>query len=113
MRLISTGGKSLAFWRQRIASEAQRAMGGRELLAGPLVLEAVFSLPRPKSRRAGDHYPDRQPDLSKLVRALEDALSGVVYGDDAQLVDERVSKRYAGDLGGTAAPGVTVLVRGA
>ena len=109
-RQISTGGKGLAYWRSRIASEAQEAMEGRPLLTGPLRLEATFTLPRPKSKAKRIHYPEGRPDVSKLVRALEDALSGIVYGDDAQVVTEIVAKRYEGDTGGRDKPGVAVRV---
>ncbi len=95
-RHISTGSRGLAFWRQRIADAAQAAMGDRPLLEGPLALSVVFSLQRPKSRPKKHRWPDRRPDLSKLLRAVEDALSGVVYADDAQVCQLFVSKRYAG-----------------
>ena len=36
----------------------------------------------------------RHGDLSKLVRSTEDALTGVVYDDDRQIVTLAASKRY-------------------
>lgn len=36
----------------------------------------------------------RNGDLSKLVRSTEDALTGVAYNDDRQIVSMNVSKRY-------------------
>jgi len=110
MRQITSGGKGLMFWRTRIAQEASSAMNGAALLTGPIRVTARFTLERPKSRRRAEHFPDRKPDVSKLARALEDALSKIVYGDDAQIVDLHVTKRYAGDTGGAAKPGVDVVV---
>lgn len=64
-----------------------------ELLAEPLVMEATFWFARPKShygsgKNAGKLKPTapvhygQVPDLSKLVRCLEDGLTNVVYVDD-------------------------------
>lgn len=47
----------------------------------------------------------KRPDLDKLQRAVLDALTGVVYLDDSQVVDVHATKRY-GD-----APGLDVEIR--
>jgi Holliday junction resolvase RusA-like endonuclease len=39
---------------------------------------------------------NRKPDIDKLARGVLDALSGVLFHDDAQVIDLRVGKRYAG-----------------
>lgn len=39
----------------------------------------------------------RKPDLSKLIRAAEDALTGIVYVDDARITRLVVEKRFAVD----------------
>lgn len=77
-----------------------------ELLDGPLGLAVVFSVLRPKGhfgsgRNAGvikdsaPEWPTVKPDATKLLRGLEDALTGVVWRDDAQVVEQAVTKRYA------------------
>ena len=92
-------------WRVDVALIAQHAMQGREMLTGPLVAVFTFTLPRPKSHyRGGDpardlrasapSHRDAKPDADKLYRAVGDALTGIVYYDDAQLADVRVVKRY-------------------
>lgn len=76
------------------------------LLEGPLGLAVVFSFIRPKGhfgtgRNAGavkdsaPEWPTVKPDATKLLRGLEDALTGVVWRDDAQVVEQAVTKRYA------------------
>ena len=110
VRQISSGGKGLMFWRTLISKEASTAMNGAPLLSGPVGIYARFTLERPKSRAKREHFPDGRPDVSKLARALEDALSKVVYEDDARIVDEHVTKRYVGDIGGALKPGVDVVV---
>ena len=71
------------------------------VLTGPVEVLLHFELARPKSARR--LLPSTKPDLDKLARAVLDALTGVVFKDDAQVVDLRVTKRY-----GT--PGVHVIV---
>jgi Holliday junction resolvase RusA-like endonuclease len=34
------------------------------------------------------------PDTLKLARAVEDALSGIVWVNDSRIVDERIRKRW-------------------
>jgi Holliday junction resolvase RusA-like endonuclease len=40
-------------------------------------------------------YPDTKPDTTKLLRGVEDALTGVLWNDDAQIVDQHVYKRWS------------------
>lgn len=91
-------------WRQEVAAKAEVAMLASrfDLFTGPLKLTAYFFMPRPKGhygknglRPSAPPFPDKKPDLSKLVRAIEDAMTGIVYVDDAQIVLYDVSKRYA------------------
>lgn len=91
-------------WRDRIAEHAAKAMGKRELLTGPLRLSVTFTFVRPRGHYTtrGDlsaegkrrTYPDVRPDTTKLLRAVEDALRGIVYRDDAQVVEQEAYKVY-------------------
>lgn len=110
-------------WRGDVRQAAKAALpGGWEILTGPVVLVARFRFARSKShflpansRRARpmlrDDAPiwhDQTPDLDKLLRAIGDALSHVVYLDDCQIVSFGGSdKRYA-DPG--QQPGVAVEI---
>ena len=40
-------------------------------------------------------FPKVKPDLDNVVKAVLDALNGVVYRDDAQVVNLVATKRYA------------------
>ena len=91
-------------WKQRIAQAAGEQYGG-ELLDGPLSLELTFVQPRPaghhgtgrnagRVRPSAPEWPTVRPDALKLARAVEDSLTGVVYRDDAQIVDEHLIKTY-------------------
>lgn len=94
-------------WRQDVAGCAQRAVAD-SLEAwpakGPVELNVVFFMPRPKGhfgkkglKAKAPRFPSGKPDLSKLVRAFEDALTGIVYDDDARIVTHRIEKLYAVD----------------
>jgi Holliday junction resolvase RusA-like endonuclease len=67
----------------------------------PLRLALTFFFPRPKGH-FGKHgvlpsapaVPATRPDLTKCTRSVEDALTGVVWRDDAQIVEQTVRKFY-------------------
>jgi len=91
--------KSLSFWRDRVATEAQAVItrDGWTLTEQPLQLSAEFIMPRPKSHPKTREIPcTKRPDLKNLVWAVEDALAGIVYADDRQIITYgRIHKRYA------------------
>jgi crossover junction endodeoxyribonuclease RusA len=89
-------------WQADCKVFAAQAMAGREPLAGPVRVTMRFYRPRPKSHyTAKGGYsskatarPVGRPDVLKLARAVEDAISGICYGDDAQIVSELLEKRW-------------------
>lgn len=88
-------------WKNEVAQVAGRVMDGREVLRGALAAEFRFVVLRPKGhygkrgiRPSAPNYPTVRPDCLKLARAVEDALSGVVYRDDSQIVREVLVKEY-------------------
>lgn len=102
--IITSDNPKAKSWQRSIAWIAQANMNGR-LLSGPIAIQATFYLPRPSSLPREITAPVRKPDLDKLVRCLCDALTGVVYGDDSQVTEIAVSKRF------DAAPGARIEVR--
>lgn len=103
--VITDANKNAKPWKQEVKACAAEAMAGHGLLDGPLGLTAVFYLARPKGHyRTGKHsnevkpnapvFPSVKPDSTKLVRGLEDACTGIVWRDDAQVVAQTVLKRY-------------------
>ncbi|TPV96139.1 MAG: RusA family crossover junction endodeoxyribonuclease [Myxococcales bacterium FL481] len=92
-------------WMQQVSQAAGEAMGDRDLIDGPVELSVVAYMPRPKGhyrtgRFAGQAKPSApllhttRPDLFKLVRGIEDALTGVIYRDDSQIAHARATKLY-------------------
>lgn len=81
-------------------------------LEGPLVLAVLFVLPRPsrlrwKSRPMPRLPHDRKPDADNLAKAILDACNGLLWMDDAQLVQLAVEKCYAA---GDESPHVAVTL---
>lgn len=94
--------KKSADWRGDVKKFALEAMRDRELLDEALSVVFVFMLPRPSShlgakgiRPSAPLYPDRKPDVLKLARAAEDAMTSIVWTDDSRIVDEHLFKRYS------------------
>lgn len=96
-------------WRDAVRSDAVKAMttAGIERLDGPIVAEMAFYFARPRSHfRTGRNAhllrdgapvaPATVPDLSKLVRSTEDALTDAgVWADDSRVVRCISAKYYA------------------
>lgn len=94
--IVTTDNPKSKGWQQLVAEAASRALNGTGVLfEGAIRLDVEFYLPRPKSlpRRTTDHL--KKPDLDKLVRSSKDALTGVVWRDDAQVIDLHARKRYS------------------
>jgi len=92
-------------WRATVSAAAADAMQGAPLLDGPIELTVEFVFPRPKGhygtgrnaavlKASAPQYVTRAPDVDKLARAIGDALSGIVFRDDAQVADLYVRKVY-------------------
>lgn len=98
-------------WREAVkwaAMEATRGMD-RPCLRGPVTMAVTFYLQKPKKPRS--RFPDRYPDLSKLVRSTEDALTEAgIWEDDARVVSTTSAKRYAGDAGALPIPGAEISI---
>ena len=92
-------------WRSDVKAFALAAYDG-PLIGGPLYLVVEFVMARPKGhfgsgknaqvlKPSAPPYPTSKPDTTKLLRTLEDALTGIVWVDDAQVVRQEVFKLYA------------------
>lgn len=88
-------------WKRQVQQESGRVMDGRALLRGPLALEVVFVRPRPVGhfdarglRPSAPVWPTTRPDATKMLRGIEDAMTGVIYRDDAQIVQQTVWKIF-------------------
>jgi len=86
-----------------IKEAAIEAMGTSEPLETPVTLYLYIRAPIPKSlpkKRIeaclnGLEKPIKKPDASNVLKSVEDAMNGVVYKDDSQIVNIHVSKVYS------------------
>ena len=105
-------------WREDVKAAVMLAYPGGAradavLIRGPVEMEIVFTLRRPKSAKRGA-LPDRKPDLSKLIRSTEDAMTEVgVFEDDARIVRLIAEKLYQGEPGALGMPGAVITVQAA
>ena len=111
--------KRVAPWRSDVRDAAFHAVDRLDqhtaalLWEAPLAVRIEFRLPRPKghwlpanSRRPEPElhpyapaHPAGKPDLDKLTRAVLDALTGIVWRDDSQVVHIEAWKHYDGRPG--------------
>ena len=65
------------------------------MFTGPLTVSFNFVLKKPKSVKRP--YPSVKPDLSNLIKSVEDGLNGVAWKDDALICAISASKRYGNE----------------
>lgn len=119
-RVVRIGGRTIAYdppkskaYKARVRQYAARN-APKEPLEGKVQLEVqIFrSVPKSWSKKkheaayAGLIWPTTKPDVSNIVKGIEDALNGIWYKDDSQIVHEYSMKRYA------RVPGVVVKMKG-
>lgn len=107
VRHSSRGGFSRAYvpakhpihaFRQAVAMAA-KAAGVRQASESVLIfIDAVFERPKShwNSRGLAASAPPRpRPDVDNIQKGIQDALKGIAYGDDSQIIRGDVTKRYA------------------
>jgi len=82
-------------WQGSIAWTARQIYGAREAMTGPVSVSVWFYFERPPHQRPIRVRPTVKPDLDKLLRCACDALTGIVYADDAQVVNINAWKYYS------------------
>lgn len=113
--VITDACKGSRDWKTDVKHTAQSVYQGA-LITGPVMLSLTFQVLRPKGhfrtgvranelRESAPAFPIVKPDVLKLARGVEDALTGIIWKDDAQIVSERLEKVYG------AVPGVRVEVK--
>lgn len=82
------------------------------MFTGPIMVDITFVLERPKTFTLPVRLKDdkalwrsmfvdgmpphiKKPDTDKLIRAVCDAMTSIVWGDDSQVVEVHARKRYA------------------
>lgn len=104
-------------WMSHVQACAMKNYSGTPT-TGPVKLRLLFHMPRPKNhygtgKNAGRLKPTapnkhtKRPDLTKMLRAVEDALTGIIWKDDSQVHAFQCEKRYTDET-----PGVGIRIEG-
>lgn len=104
--LIDAAGQRNKNWRSIVGLCGSAEMREKAIASftGPLRVKFDFVMPRRKGdfdskggvKASAPLYHTTRPDALKLARSTEDALTGIVWNDDAQTAMLEISKCYAG-----------------
>ena len=83
--------------------EMVRMLAPKEYFNGPLEMKikAYFKIPKSKSNKikelmeSGDIRPTKKPDFDNIGKIIADALNGICYKDDSQIVKGTIEKWYS------------------
>lgn len=95
-----------------VALFGNQAMAGKDIIINPVNMELFIFMPIPgswskkKQERAhkGEIRPAIKPDISNLLKSVEDGLNGIIYKDDSQIIECSIKKFYS------KTPGVSVKI---
>jgi Holliday junction resolvase RusA-like endonuclease len=119
-RMVEASAKKLTPWRKAIAEAVHEALpADHQIVLGPVEVEIWFYLPRPATvKRSKREFPIVPPDLDKVARGILDGIGqglngksgdGLFWGDDGQVVNLHVYKRYADEREPGANITITVI----
>lgn len=89
----------------KIANEAKLAMFPHEPLETPIAVYMEINVPIPssysKKRKEacllGVEMPCKKPDADNILKGVLDAMNGIVYKDDVQVIKISVIKKYSSE----------------
>lgn len=92
-----------ASYEDQIRFYALKAMGDSKVIEGAVRVFVSIRMAVPKSysnkrREAclnGSDKPLKKPDWDNVAKSICDAMNGVIYVDDTQIVEAHVTKQYA------------------
>jgi len=105
-------------WMDSVKWHAMKHVGRMCLLTDAICLKLTFLRQRPKGhygsgrnegkmKSSAPLHNTKVPDLTKLTRCVEDALTGIIWKDDSQVIAQRTNKRYCRE---DEKPGVFITV---
>jgi len=89
-----------------VAMKARQAIGASEPLEGALTVflylrygvPTSYSKKRKEACLAGLEFP-KKVDIDNVYKSITDAMQGIVYANDSQIVEAHIKKVYAEDAG--------------
>lgn len=94
--VTKTDSQTLGGWTQAVKWAAKGAGVRLVERPGAVAVSVRFEFVKPQSAQKREH-PTVKPDIDKTLRALLDALTGIAWEDDAQVVMVAASKSYGPD----------------
>ena len=100
-------------YEDEIRMMAKAAMGASEALETPVTVAIYirvgipksFSKQKRKDALANIERPTKKPDIDNIAKCFLDAMNGIVYLDDKQVVSLHITKKYA------ETPAVDIMVK--
>jgi Holliday junction resolvase RusA-like endonuclease len=94
--IITSDNKKLKPWRQDVAGQALSAMeaAGEDVSHDAIGIRIRFIFAKPKSTSKKVLHKTTKPDIDKLLRGALDALTGIAFVDDAQVVSTSCTKQF-------------------
>ena len=91
-------------WRETVAIVVGSAVS--KPIEGPVELSLAFFFPRPKShygtgknselvKASAPIHHAQKPDIDNVIKSTLDAMNGILYGDDKQVIRIQAEKRWA------------------
>jgi Holliday junction resolvase RusA-like endonuclease len=81
--------KEVIAWHAKLVA---REKGIREPVRDPIALKVTFMM----GENGKEKFHTKKPDISNMIKAIEDSLNGVIYHDDCQIVEEHLYKKVGG-----------------
>lgn len=105
-RMVNDCRRDVKGWQNAISARARESFH-QQPWDGPVHLTAIFSMPRPKGHfkktegytKSAPVEHGQKPDIDKLLRVALDALTGIIYADDAQVAVVQASKHWVAGRG--------------
>ena len=104
-RVTMVGGRARAYTPKKSADYERHIARewAHERQSAAVRLDIVFGMPIPQSwskkqqdaAASGLTLPSKKPDIDNLIKAVMDALNGVAYDDDNQVIELSAKKVYA------------------
>ena len=83
--------KETIAWHAKVAAMQN---GLKEPIRGAIALSLTFQMGENKKER----FHTKRPDIDNLAKSVKDALKGIIYHDDSQIVEAHLFKKYGKHL---------------
>lgn len=108
--ILIESSKKVKPWRALVKAAALEAYRG-PMIEDPVILNIVFTMTPPVRMPKGRIYPTCYPDLSKIIRSTEDAITeSGLWRDDALVTVIVAQKLYPGQVGALDRPGAQIVI---